>query len=72
MVEPSLASTGTRVRAGRRLGAVGCTGSCFGDHLHFEIRRGRGTTGASVDPLSHLQQWASRHGAKATLPPGQS
>ena len=72
MAGPSLSGTGERVRAGSRVGAVGCTGSCFGDHLHFEIRRGRGTTGQSVDPLPHLQQWAAEHRARDTLPPGQS
>jgi murein DD-endopeptidase MepM/ murein hydrolase activator NlpD len=50
---------GDRVRAGRRLGAVGCTGSCWGDHLHFEVRRGRGAGGPAVDPLPKLRRWAS-------------
>ena len=66
MAGPSLAGTGERV------GALGCTGSCFGDHLHFEIRRGRGTTGAPLDPLPGLRRWAEVHGAQPTLPPGQS
>lgn len=72
MATPARAAVGDRVRAGFRVGAVGCTGSCFGDHLHFEIRRGRGTTGVSVDPLPALERWAEVHGARATLPPGQS
>ena len=72
MLEPSLAGSGERVRAGSRVGAVGCTGSCFGDHLHFEIRRGRGTTGEPVDPLPHLQRWAAEDDARDTLPPGGS
>jgi murein DD-endopeptidase MepM/ murein hydrolase activator NlpD len=72
MESPSLAGTGERVRAGERVGALGCTGSCFGDHLHFEIRRGRGTTGAPLDPLYELQRWADVHEAQPTLPPGQS
>lgn len=33
---------GDELAAGERLGAMGCTGSCTGTHLHFEIRR-RGT-----------------------------
>jgi murein DD-endopeptidase MepM/ murein hydrolase activator NlpD len=57
MRHPSRAKTGERVRAGDRVGAVGCTGSCFGDHLHFELRRGRGTRGAPVDPLPLLRRW---------------
>jgi murein DD-endopeptidase MepM/ murein hydrolase activator NlpD len=38
---------GDQVEAGQRIGTAGCTGSCSGTHLHFELRlRGR-----SVDPL---------------------
>jgi len=72
MTAPSPVGQGERVAAGDRVGAVGCTGSCFGDHLHFEIRRGRGTTGPSRDPLPELRRWAEVHGAQATLAPGES
>lgn len=41
---------GQRVRAGDQIGAMGCTGSCTGDHLHFEIR----ADGVPVDPLLYL------------------
>ena len=41
---------GQRVQAGKPLGLAGCTGSCSGTHLHFEVRRG----GASVDPIPFL------------------
>ena len=41
---------GQRVRKGQRLGLAGCTGSCSGTHLHFEVER-RGTP---VDPLHFL------------------
>ena len=57
MRRPSRAEPGERVRAGDRVGAIGCTGSCFGDHLHFELRRGRGTQGTPVDPLPLLRRW---------------
>ncbi len=41
---------GDSVGQGDVIGSVGCTGSCFGDHLHFEIR----VNGAAVDPLGYL------------------
>ena len=37
---------GQWVVAGERLGLAGCTGSCTGTHLHFELRRG----GQPIDP----------------------
>jgi len=43
-------STGQTVSAGTAIGAVGCTGSCTGPHLHFEIRVG----GTAYDPRSYL------------------
>jgi murein DD-endopeptidase MepM/ murein hydrolase activator NlpD len=48
---------GEKVVAGRRVGSVGCTGSCSGDHLHFEIRRGEGADGEAVDPLEVMRGW---------------
>jgi murein DD-endopeptidase MepM/ murein hydrolase activator NlpD len=43
-------STGSSVEQGQVIGSVGCTGHCFGDHLHFEVR----VNGAAVDPLGYL------------------
>ncbi len=43
-------SVGASVGQGDVIGYVGCTGSCFGDHLHFEIR----VNGSAVDPLGYL------------------
>jgi murein DD-endopeptidase MepM/ murein hydrolase activator NlpD len=43
-------SVGDQVAQGQVIGYSGCTGSCFGDHLHFEIR----VNGAAVDPLGYL------------------
>jgi murein DD-endopeptidase MepM/ murein hydrolase activator NlpD len=64
MLRPARLSPGERVRMGERVGRVGCTGSCWGDHLHFEVRRGRGTTGAPHDPLRMLRRLAARRGAR--------
>lgn len=56
MQRPTKFDAGDRVSAGRRVGAVGCTGSCFGDHLHIEIRRGRTLQGTPLDPLPLLRR----------------
>jgi murein DD-endopeptidase MepM/ murein hydrolase activator NlpD len=57
---PTRLHVGERVRAGARVGAVGCTGSCQGDHLHLEIHRGRGAAGPGVDPLPLLRRLQPR------------
>jgi murein DD-endopeptidase MepM/ murein hydrolase activator NlpD len=41
---------GDSVGEGEVIGNVGCTGSCFGDHLHFEVR----VNGSAVDPMGYL------------------
>jgi murein DD-endopeptidase MepM/ murein hydrolase activator NlpD len=56
MQSPSPLNPGRRVDAGDPVGRVGCTGSCWGDHLHFEVRLGRGSTARPVDPLPFLQR----------------
>jgi murein DD-endopeptidase MepM/ murein hydrolase activator NlpD len=43
-------STGQTVQQGDVIGSSGCTGSCFGDHLHFETRVG----GTPQDPMGYL------------------
>jgi murein DD-endopeptidase MepM/ murein hydrolase activator NlpD len=42
---------GQWVDAGARLGTAGCTGSCTGTHLHFELRR----EDVPVDPAPFLR-----------------
>jgi murein DD-endopeptidase MepM/ murein hydrolase activator NlpD len=70
MNRPPRVHRGQRVTAGERVGEVGCTGSCFGDHLHFEVRRGRGAQAPARNPLSLLRRWAAAGHLRATLPPG--
>ncbi len=43
-------SAGESVSQGQVIGYVGCTGHCFGDHLHFEVR----INGTPTDPLGYL------------------
>lgn len=41
---------GQAVSQGQQIASVGCTGHCFGDHVHFEVRVG----GAPGDPMGYL------------------
>jgi murein DD-endopeptidase MepM/ murein hydrolase activator NlpD len=43
-------SNGNAIEQGTVVGNVGCTGSCTGDHLHFEVR----VNGDPVNPLDYL------------------
>ncbi|MDQ3940763.1 MAG: peptidoglycan DD-metalloendopeptidase family protein, partial [Actinomycetota bacterium] len=43
-------SNGQEISQGQVVGYVGCTGSCTGDHLHFEVR----VNGSPVNPLDYL------------------
>jgi murein DD-endopeptidase MepM/ murein hydrolase activator NlpD len=44
------AGNGTTVSQGQVIGYVGCTGHCFGPHLHFEVR----VNGQPADPMQYL------------------
>ena len=48
--QSSIAVGGGSVSQGQVIGYVGCTGHCFGPHLHFEVR----INGTPVDPLGYL------------------
>jgi murein DD-endopeptidase MepM/ murein hydrolase activator NlpD len=60
LLEPPLVKVGDQVQAGQAVGKLGCTGSCWGPHLHFEIRNGRASPRSktkAVDPLAVIKQW---------------
>ncbi len=48
--QSSFAITSGSVEQGEIIGYVGCTGHCFGDHLHFEVR----INGVPTDPMAYL------------------
>ena len=48
--QSSFAVGGGVVSQGQTIGYIGCTGHCYGPHLHFEVR----VNGAAVDPLGYL------------------
>ena len=54
MRSPAIVRQGDQVRTGEKLGELGCTGSCWGDHLHFEVHIGRSPYERPIDPLPFL------------------
>jgi len=61
MQRPSPLRVGDHVVAGEYVGRVGCTGSCDGPHLHFEVRLGLDDFGHDpkpINPLPLLKTWS--------------
>lgn len=58
---------GDRVRQGQILGLVGNTGNSFGDHLHWQVNKGKGYRDNhpdSINPEAWASQYASKSGSK--------
>ena len=60
MLHPPTVQLGDHVHAGQVVGLLGCSGSCDGPHLHFEVRIGKASLRSdtkAIDPLPFLQHW---------------
>jgi murein DD-endopeptidase MepM/ murein hydrolase activator NlpD len=71
MQRPSPERIGDHLSAGQLVGRLGCTGSCYGPHLHFEIRVGRATPSSdtkAIDPLPMLRRWRRLPGGPRLSP----
>lgn len=68
--KPPLVKKGDMIVAGHMLGRLGCSGSCDGRHLHFEVRVGRNPYGRFLDPKPFLKPLPlAPQALKPTLPP---
>lgn len=62
MSSPASVEAGEKLEPGDRVGEVGCTGSCSGDHLHLEVRAGKGAYGEPTNPLPVIEGWGRFRG----------
>ena len=60
MLRPSGLKVGVEVPAGTQVGVMGCTGSCYGTHLHFEIRLGEWDRPQADRPAADAEAVAGR------------
>ncbi len=54
----ALAAVGASVPAGKRIGTSGCSGQCYGDHLHFELLAKISGVWKPTDPM-YEQRWTT-------------
>jgi Peptidase family M23 len=45
---------GAQVKQGQIVGYSGCTGRCYGAHLHFEVRKGTSPSSPVTNPINYL------------------
>lgn len=50
-----LVSAGQRVKRGEQIAKVGQTGNAYGNHLHFEVRKGGARYANHVNPMPYLR-----------------
>ena len=68
MKSPGGPGKGKIVKAGRRIGSVGATGSSINVcHLHFETWKGTWGKGRRIDPLKRLRRW-DKHSKGEVVP----
>ena len=63
-----LVVNGQSVGRGQLVGRVGCTGNCYGDHLHFEMREGTQAWRTPRDPMRYLPPRARKASARSSAP----
>jgi murein DD-endopeptidase MepM/ murein hydrolase activator NlpD len=51
----ALVSIGAQVQAGQTIGRSGCSGICYGSHLHFQVSQATASGVRTVDPMA--ERW---------------